>query len=94
MCPTRGVHNAGSAHVIVHGVAICLEDAFELFEKLLWPFTSATQTEVEGCRAPRGCRIARDRASRLWEGSIAVITPILCYASPVTTITGRPIELS
>jgi hypothetical protein len=48
--PAGSMHNACSADMVVHGVAIGLQNAFELFEKLLGTLTAAAHAEVEDHR--------------------------------------------
>src|SRR5271167_4983035 len=51
MRPTCRMHNACSTDMVVHGVALGLQNAFELFEKLLGALASAAHAEVEDDRA-------------------------------------------
>src|SRR5947209_16391782 len=45
--PTAGMHDLGSAHLFMSGVAITLQDAFELSQKSLGTVTSTPEPEIE-----------------------------------------------
>src|SRR3954454_3570604 len=45
--PTAGMHDLGSAHLFVSGVAITLQDTFELSQKSLRAVASTPEPEIE-----------------------------------------------
>src|ERR1700740_220973 len=47
MRPAAGVNHSRPPDLIVSGVPIRLENTFELSQKLPWPITSTTETEIE-----------------------------------------------
>src|SRR5690349_18131170 len=53
MRPTAGMHDLGPAQILISGVAVALQDAFELTEKPLRSFASTPQAEVEHHAASR-----------------------------------------
>ena len=53
MRPTAGMHHLRPAHVIVGGIAVGLQNAFELSQEFLWPVAPSPQPEVEHHPASR-----------------------------------------
>src|SRR5512133_2712206 len=51
--PAGGMHHLRPAHVIVGAIAVGLQNALELSQKLLWPVAPPPQAEVEHHAAPR-----------------------------------------
>src|SRR5664279_850653 len=54
MGPAHSMDDLRAANVVVSGIAIRLQEAFELLKKLLGPFASASQAEVEDDITARG----------------------------------------
>src|ERR1700760_4110360 len=53
MRPTTGVHHVGPAHLFVSGIAVSLQNAFELSQKSFGSFPSTAQSKVEDHTATR-----------------------------------------
>jgi hypothetical protein len=51
--PTRGVHHFGAADLFIGGIAVTLQNTFELSQEVFWAFTSAAHSEVEYHTASR-----------------------------------------
>src|ERR1700687_2358219 len=47
MSPTSGMYHSRPTDLVIRCIAVGLENAFELSQKMLWPIASTTQAKVE-----------------------------------------------